>query len=36
MKFRVPSNASNVAGMTMLPGVSQYWWKWGRLHYRFP
>ena len=24
MKLRVPSNASNMAGMTMLPGVSQY------------
>ena len=24
MKFRVPSNASDVAGMTMLPGASQY------------
>jgi len=24
MKFRVPSNASSVEGMTLLPGVSQY------------
>jgi hypothetical protein len=23
MNFRVPSNAKNVAGITMLPGVSQ-------------
>jgi hypothetical protein len=24
MKFRVPSNASKFAGMTMFPGASQY------------